>query len=221
MVGAVAYAVGFALLIAGRANFWGAEGFAAGMTQLRWGPLVRDLGHIDVNMSLYDLSTKLWVGVFGLSEAPPAHLQHAVRVRRAARDVPPGSAAPRPPAGRLAGDAGGREPVLPPGGPDRPYAMVMLASLMATIVLVRAREQPGLRWWVICPRHRRRHHHRRHPTDRHLPRSRRHPRLDRDTDNPRNRRHRRQGDRLPSAARRVHHRGADRSRHDPPPGTTR
>ena len=147
MVGAVAYAVGFALLIAGRANFWGAEGFAAGMTQLRWGPLVRDLGHIDVNMSLYDLSAKLWVGVFGLSEARLrtfsmlcafAALLATYRLGLRLLD--------RRQAGRLVTLVAVNPFFLRVALTARPYAMVMLASLMATIVLVRAREQPGLRW---------------------------------------------------------------------------
>jgi len=150
MVVSVVYAFGFTLFLAGRASFWGDEGFAAGMTQLRWGRLVRDLGHIDVNMSLYYAFAKLWVGVFGLSEVGLrsfsvlcafASLVATYRLGLRLFD--------RRWACWLVALVTVNPFFLRVALTARPYAMVMLASLVATLLLLRALEQPALGWWVV------------------------------------------------------------------------
>jgi mannosyltransferase len=131
-------------------SLWGDEGFTVQQIKLPWGAMLADLGRIDYNMALHYIALKGWATLWGTSEAATRSLSTVFAV------------AALPLVYRLVERLLGSRIALGSvillglnpffirlGVTARPFAMVLLWSVIATHVLLTALESRSRRWWLV------------------------------------------------------------------------
>jgi mannosyltransferase len=150
MIVGTAFATVFSAVLAGRPSLWGDETFTATFIRQPWGRMLRDLGHIDVNMSVYYVVAKVWTAVVGTGDGALRSLSivcavaalvvtYRIGVRLLDRRL----------ACWLVALIAVNPFFLRVALTARPYAMVLLASAVATLVLLRAIDERRVSWWAL------------------------------------------------------------------------
>ena len=150
VVAAIAASAAIMVLRLNTRSLVGDEGFTAEMVQEPWAAMLSDLTRIDYNMSLHYIVLKLWTSIAGTSEAAlrlpslvAAVVSLMVFYRLVVRLFDQRVA-------QVATVLLALNPYfLRAGLFARPYAFFILWSVCATLVVVRALEQPSRKRWLL------------------------------------------------------------------------